>query len=116
MAEKIASRGVPRSSRAGCPGSDFGIAARLAREGATLSVWDRDADGLAGLGARLGRRRTPLALEVTDAEAVQAAADETAAALGRVDDPDRLRRHHRAERAGLGVSRRGVGPRHRRRT
>jgi 3-oxoacyl-[acyl-carrier protein] reductase len=49
----------------GVSGIGAGIAARLAAEGAALSLWDRDEAGL----ARAGNHHT-VALDVTDAEAV----------------------------------------------
>ena len=64
----------------GVSGIGAGIAARLAAEGARLSLWDRDA-------AALEQADAPhkVALDVTDATAVQHAADATAAMLGRID-------------------------------
>ena len=64
----------------GVSGIGAGIAARLAAEGAVISLWDRDA-------AALGRAEADhkVTLDVTDAEAVQRAADDTARALGKID-------------------------------
>jgi 2-dehydro-3-deoxy-L-rhamnonate dehydrogenase (NAD+) len=64
----------------GAAGIGAGIAARLAAEGARLSLWDQDADALARCAA--AHRVT---LDVTDADAVARAADAAAAALGRID-------------------------------
>ncbi|MBN8896894.1 MAG: SDR family oxidoreductase [Rhodospirillales bacterium] len=64
----------------GVSGIGAGIAQRLAAEGARLSLWDLDQAGLAASGAD----HTAM-LDVTDPEAVQAAAAEAAAALGRID-------------------------------
>jgi 3-oxoacyl-[acyl-carrier protein] reductase len=64
----------------GASGIGAGIAARLAAEGARVSLWDRDAVALAGLEAP-----HKVAVDVTDAAAVQWAAADTAAALGRID-------------------------------
>lgn len=64
----------------GVSGIGAGIASRLAAEGAVLSLWDRDAAGL----ARSGNQHT-VALDVTDAGAVHRAAEATAAALGKID-------------------------------
>ena len=64
----------------GVSGIGAGIAGRLAAEGATLSLWDRDAAGL----ARSGAAHT-VTLDVTDAQAVQRAAEESAEALGKID-------------------------------
>jgi 2-dehydro-3-deoxy-L-rhamnonate dehydrogenase (NAD+) len=68
----------------GASGIGEAIVARLAGDGARVSIWDRDA-------AALERARTTcrvahgLVLDVTDAEAVERAAAETDAALGRID-------------------------------
>jgi 2-dehydro-3-deoxy-L-rhamnonate dehydrogenase (NAD+) len=64
----------------GVSGIGAGIAARLTAEGARVSLWDRDAAALAKADAPL-----KAGVDVTDAEAVQRAADETAAAFGRID-------------------------------
>src|ERR1700758_5138143 len=64
----------------GASGIGAGIARRLAEEGATLSLWDVDEAGLARAGAAHAVR-----LDVTDADAVQRAAEATAAALGTID-------------------------------
>jgi 2-dehydro-3-deoxy-L-rhamnonate dehydrogenase (NAD+) len=64
----------------GVSGIGAGIAARLATEGARVSLWDRDA-------ATLAKAEAPhkAALDVTDAAAVQRAADETVTVLGSID-------------------------------
>jgi 3-oxoacyl-[acyl-carrier protein] reductase len=64
----------------GASGIGAGIAARLVAEGARVSLWDRDASTLTKAEAAHKAR-----VDVTDAEAVQRAADETADALGRID-------------------------------
>jgi 3-oxoacyl-[acyl-carrier protein] reductase len=64
----------------GVSGIGAGIARRLAEEGAALSLWDRDAAGL----AKAGDHHT-VTLDVTDHEAVSRAAADTAKALGRID-------------------------------
>ncbi len=66
----------------GVSGIGYAISARLAAEGATLAIWDRDAKALAGVAGRLGVPVHTECLELADAEAVQLAADATAAALG----------------------------------
>lgn len=63
----------------GASGIGAGIARRLAAEGATLSLWDVDEAGLAAAAAHA------VALDVTDPDAVQRAAEATAAALGKID-------------------------------
>ena len=69
----------------GVSGIGLAIAGRLAQEGARLAVWDVDAAGLGGLVGRLGVPVHTVALDLTDPAAVQAEADGTAAALGRID-------------------------------
>ena len=64
----------------GVSGIGAGIAARLAAEGARLSLWDRDAAALEKSGAA-----HTVTLDVTDPEAVHRAAEATAAALGGID-------------------------------
>jgi 3-oxoacyl-[acyl-carrier protein] reductase len=64
----------------GAAGIGRGIAARLAGEGARVSLWDRDEAALAASGAP-----HVVTLDVTDPDAVQRAADATVAALGRID-------------------------------
>ena len=66
----------------GASGIGAGIAARLRAEGARLSLWDMDAAGLARGGAEGAHT---VSLDVTDAAAVQRAADQTAEALGGID-------------------------------
>jgi len=67
----------------GVSGIGLGIAERLAAEGARLALWDLDRDALARIGPRLNAHTE--ALDMTDVEAVQRAANATAAALGRID-------------------------------
>ena len=64
----------------GVSGIGAGVARRLAAEGATLSLWDRDAAGLAKSGAA-----HTVALDIADPDAVHKAAAETAATLGKID-------------------------------
>jgi 3-oxoacyl-[acyl-carrier protein] reductase len=64
----------------GVSGIGAGIAQRLAQEGAKISLWDMDRDAL---GRASGAHA--VALDVTDPDAVQRAAQATAAALGRID-------------------------------
>jgi 2-dehydro-3-deoxy-L-rhamnonate dehydrogenase (NAD+) len=64
----------------GVSGIGAGIAARLAAEGATLSLWDRDEGAL----AKAGNHHT-VALDVTNADAVAKAAASTAEAFGKID-------------------------------
>ncbi len=67
----------------GVSGIGLGIAERLAAEGAKLALWDIDRAALDREGARLAAHTE--ALDMTDAEAVQRAADSTASALDRID-------------------------------
>ena len=69
----------------GVSGIGAGIAARLASEGARLSLWDRDAGTLGDIHARSRGATHTVAVDVTDAEAVQDATAETIRALGRID-------------------------------
>ncbi len=64
----------------GVSGIGAGIAARLAAEGARLSLWDMDEAGLAASGAAHTVR-----LDVTDSAAVHRAAESAVAALGSID-------------------------------
>ncbi|HVZ07768.1 SDR family oxidoreductase [Rhodopila sp.] len=64
----------------GASGIGAGIAQRLAAEGARLSLWDMDEAAL----ARSGAAHT-VALDITDAAAVQKAAESTATALDKID-------------------------------
>ena len=67
----------------GVSGIGLGIAQRLAAEGAKLALWDVDRDALRRVGTAMGAHTE--ALDMTDATAVQRAADSTAAAMGRID-------------------------------
>jgi len=78
MAGRFAGRGAVITG--GVSGIGAGIAARLAAEGARLSLWDQDAAGL----AKSNEAHT-VTLDVTDPDAVQRAAEATAAALGTID-------------------------------
>jgi 3-oxoacyl-[acyl-carrier protein] reductase len=69
----------------GASGIGFGAAARLLREGAAVAAWDRDATALEALAGRIGGTIHTEALDLADPEAVKAAADNTAKALGRID-------------------------------
>jgi 3-oxoacyl-[acyl-carrier protein] reductase len=64
----------------GVSGIGAGIAARLAAGGARLSLWDRDGAGLAAAEAA-----HTVTLDVTDPDAVHRAAQDTAAALDKID-------------------------------
>jgi 2-dehydro-3-deoxy-L-rhamnonate dehydrogenase (NAD+) len=78
MAERFAGRTAVITG--GVSGIGAGIAARLAAEGARLSLWDMDEAGLAKSAAA-----HTVALDVTDPDAVHRAASSTAAVLGKID-------------------------------
>src|SRR5271168_440925 len=64
----------------GVSGIGAGIAARLAAEGARLSLWDMDEAGLAQ-----SNMAHTVTLDVTDPDAVHRAAADTATAMGKID-------------------------------
>ncbi len=64
----------------GTSGIGAGVAQQLAAEGARLSLWDMDEKALAAAGAPHTVR-----LDITDPDAVHAAAEATAKALGKID-------------------------------
>jgi len=69
----------------GASGIGFGAAARMLREGAKIAIWDRDAKALAGLAEKIGGAVHTEALDLSNPDAVKAAADNTAQAFGRID-------------------------------
>jgi len=69
----------------GAAGIGFAIAERLATSGATVELWDRDAEALAAAADRLGVDTRTTAVDLTDAAAVQRAADAALAFMGRID-------------------------------
>ncbi len=79
MAERFAGRVAVVTG--GVSGIGAAVAARLAAEGAKVAVWDRDGAALANAPSGLHREE----LDLADADAVQRAADATAAALGGID-------------------------------
>jgi NAD(P)-dependent dehydrogenase (short-subunit alcohol dehydrogenase family) len=85
MAEERRFSGRVAIVTGGASGIGYAAAERLAREGARLAVWDRNAAALSGLGAKLGAEVHTEALDLVDHEAVARAADATAAALGGID-------------------------------
>ncbi|MDG5494158.1 SDR family NAD(P)-dependent oxidoreductase [Niveispirillum sp. BGYR6] len=68
----------------GASGVGRDVAARLTQEGAQVVIWDMNLDALAAAKAATGAVDA-VQLDVTDADAVQAAADAVAAKLGRLD-------------------------------
>jgi NAD(P)-dependent dehydrogenase (short-subunit alcohol dehydrogenase family) len=69
----------------GASGIGLACAKRLAQEGAKVSLWDLDPRSLAEAQAAVGAGTHTVVLDVTDAEAVQRAAETTINALGRLD-------------------------------
>ena len=71
----------------GAQGIGFAVAARLLQSGAAVSLWDRDEDVLRQAASQLQQagRVITAAVDVTSADAVQAAADATAKELGSID-------------------------------
>jgi NAD(P)-dependent dehydrogenase (short-subunit alcohol dehydrogenase family) len=69
----------------GAGGLGCGIAQALIAAGASVELWDQDADGLAQAVAELGRRASQRQLDIRDVNAVEAAADAAIAAHGRID-------------------------------
>lgn len=68
----------------GASGVGRDVAARLTQEGAQVVIWDMNPEALAAAKAATGAVDA-VQLDVTDADAVQAAADAVAAKLGRLD-------------------------------
>ena len=71
----------------GAQGIGFAIASRLLESGAAISLWDRNEEVLRQAATQLesAGRVTTTAVDVTDAEAVQHAADAVASELGSID-------------------------------
>jgi NAD(P)-dependent dehydrogenase (short-subunit alcohol dehydrogenase family) len=68
----------------GASGLGKATAARIVAEGGTVALWDMNADALAAAKAEVGAVHVE-ALDVSDADAVQAAAERSNAALGKID-------------------------------
>jgi 3-oxoacyl-[acyl-carrier protein] reductase len=69
----------------GAAGLGLAIARRFTDSGARVSIWDRDRAAISAAVAALPATTHTLEVEVTDAAAVASAADQSAAALGRID-------------------------------
>jgi len=71
----------------GAQGIGFAIASRLLQSGAAVSLWDRDAETLRHAASQLqgAGHVTTATVDVTDADAVQRAANATAKEHGRID-------------------------------
>ncbi len=68
----------------GASGLGKAVAKRIIEEGGAVSLWDVNAEQLALVSAEIGATHTA-ALDVSDADAVQAAAYEAEASLGHID-------------------------------
>src|SRR5438067_127350 len=68
----------------GASGAGRAVARRLVREGAAVSLWDANADALEAAKNETGATHA-IAVDVADAEAVDAAAAQSQSALGRID-------------------------------
>ncbi len=84
----------------------IGFAERLKVSGAVVELWDRDREGLAAAADRLGAGARIAVVDLADAAAVQRAADEALAGMGRIDllcadariaGPDHPSREHARE-------------------
>ncbi len=69
----------------GAQGIGRAVAARFAASGAKVELWDMDGKLAAEAAAEIGPNATGVAIDVTDAAAVKAAADALEARLGSVD-------------------------------
>jgi len=69
----------------GAMGIGLAIAQRLVQSGGRVSLWDRDSDALDKAKALLGPRTDTRSVDVTNVDAVDAAAKATAEALERID-------------------------------
>ncbi len=68
----------------GASGLGKDVARRIVAEGGTVALWDLNADALAATKDEIGAAHV-VALDVSDADAVAKAAEETLAALGKID-------------------------------
>ena len=68
----------------GASGLGKDVAKRIVAEGGTVALWDLNADALAAAKDEIGAAHV-VALDVSDADAVARAADNTLAALGKID-------------------------------
>ncbi|MBB5726654.1 3-oxoacyl-[acyl-carrier protein] reductase [Sphingomonas endophytica] len=68
----------------GASGLGRAVAARIVREGGRVCLWDRDSEALQEAAAAIGAAGS-YALDITDAERVAAAAQESVALFGKVD-------------------------------
>jgi 2-dehydro-3-deoxy-L-rhamnonate dehydrogenase (NAD+) len=68
----------------GGSGAGLGVAKRITEEGGKVALWDLNPESLANATAEIGAAHT-VALDVSDADAVAKAAQESFEALGRID-------------------------------
>ena len=68
----------------GARGIGYAIAERFIGSGASVALWDVDADGLAGAAKTLGAAATAI-VNVADPDSVAAATEATLGALGKID-------------------------------
>jgi NAD(P)-dependent dehydrogenase (short-subunit alcohol dehydrogenase family) len=85
MAETRRFEGHAAVVTGGAAGIGYAAAARLHAEGARVSLWDLNPDGLTRARDELGGSVHSVALDVADADAVARAAEATASTLGRID-------------------------------
>ncbi|MBX3539253.1 MAG: SDR family oxidoreductase [Chelatococcus sp.] len=69
----------------GAAGIGLSVASRIVAEGGKVALWDRDPDAIAAATAKLGDSGLGIALDVSDWEAVEAAAKKTADTFGGID-------------------------------
>jgi NAD(P)-dependent dehydrogenase (short-subunit alcohol dehydrogenase family) len=69
----------------GASGIGLGVSTRLAAEGARVAIWDANPEALAAARERLGSGIEAVQVDITDVNAVDAAAARTRAALGGID-------------------------------
>ncbi|MEP1444443.1 MAG: SDR family NAD(P)-dependent oxidoreductase [Hyphomicrobiales bacterium] len=69
----------------GAAGIGKAIAERMHKEGGHVILWDRDQEALSAARAELGDRVLTMQVDITDADAVQAAANSVAKELGGID-------------------------------
>ncbi|WP_230533315.1 SDR family NAD(P)-dependent oxidoreductase [Microvirga roseola] len=69
----------------GASGIGFGVAQRLVAGGAQVAVWDLSADALTAACERIGSGSKGIRVDIADPAALEAAREETIAALGGID-------------------------------
>jgi 3-oxoacyl-[acyl-carrier protein] reductase len=82
MAETGRFTGRRAAVTGGASGIGLAVAGRLMAEGAQVAIWDRNAEAIDAACAQLGAGATGVGVDITDHEAVEAAARETVQALG----------------------------------